>query len=107
MTKINRYDEKDNAKLNEKIKLPKLTIGVGILNPRPIDSSLIEKVAEIIYKHQGGLYPEEYENVNGHQQRFWKTDKPWDAQPELELCEWERDEYRLQAKKVLEYLRDI
>ena len=68
---------------------------------------LIEVIAEIIYLHQAGIYPEEYEIIMGEKQKLWKTDKPWDSQPDIELLEHERDEYRTQAKAVVEYLKKI
>jgi hypothetical protein len=65
---------------------------------------LIEQVAEIIYRHKGGVAPDEYEAVIGEKQKEWKTDAPWDTNPD-ELCEHERDEYRTQARAVLDHLR--
>lgn len=70
-----------------------------------ITDKLIEEVAEIIYKHQGGASNEEdFEALNGCKLRLWKTDSPWDYNPKIELCEWERDDYRWQAKAVLKFL---
>jgi hypothetical protein len=68
-----------------------------------MDEELIEKVAEIIFRHRGGVAPEEYDII-GAKQKEWKTDAPWDTNPD-ELCEHERDEYRTQARAVLDYLR--
>ncbi len=64
---------------------------------------LVEEIAETIYRHKGGVVPDEYETVTGSKQKAWKTDAPWDTNPD-ELCEWERDEYRLQARAVLRVL---
>lgn len=66
---------------------------------------LIEEVARTIYQHQGGVCPKEFKEITGSDRRLWETDQPWDAQPNIELCEWERDECRFQAKKVLEFLK--
>jgi len=62
---------------------------------------LVEKVAIAIYLHQGGVAPDQYEEVMGVKQRLWKTAAPWDSQPEIELCEHERDEYRFQAEAAI------
>lgn len=70
---------------------------------------LVEQVAEVIYRHKGGIAPDEYEAVAGKKQKEWKTDAAWDTNPD-ELCEWERDEYRVQARavlRVLEHRRDL
>jgi hypothetical protein len=69
---------------------------------------IIDKVAEIIYRTQGGCtYEEEFEILTGRKPRLWKTDLPWDSQPDLELCEWERDDYRHQARSILKFLEKI
>lgn len=65
------------------------------------NEDLIEQIAEVIYRHAGGICPEEFENVFGKPQRHWKTDAPRDTRDD-ELQEHERDEYRLQARKVVE-----
>lgn len=67
----------------------------------------IDKIAETIYLYKGGICPEEYEEVVGMPQKDWATDAPWDSRPGLELCEHERDEYRVQAKAVIEYIKHI
>lgn len=64
-------------------------------------SELLEKVAETIFRNEGGMTPQEHADAMGKAQKAWKTDAPWDSQPEEELCEWERDEYRHQAHAVL------
>lgn len=46
-----------------------------------------EALAEVLYKTW-------CEN-RGNKLRLWKTDRPWDSQPEVELCEHERDDFRL------------
>lgn len=66
---------------------------------------LTEEIAQIIYLYNGGLHPEEYETITGNKKRLWKTNKSWDSQPEIELCEHERDEFRTQARMVVEYLK--
>jgi hypothetical protein len=62
---------------------------------------LVELVAEAIYRNSGGLTDSEYLDAMGEARREWKTDKPWDSDPENELCEHERDEYRLMAKAAI------
>lgn len=74
-----------------------------------MDDALVEEIAEIIYRHRGGIAPDEHEAVAGKPQKAWKTDAAWDTNPD-ELCEWERDEYRAQARavlRVLEHRRDL
>ena len=66
---------------------------------------IVEQIAEIIYLHNGGISPDEYFEIVGRTQRLWKTDKPWDSQPDIELCEWERDEYRTQAQAVIDFIK--
>jgi hypothetical protein len=66
------------------------------------DEARIEFVAEAIYR---GLYPKENEHAIGRT-RDWKTDAPWDTNPE-ELCEHERDEYRVAARKAIFVLRAL
>jgi len=68
------------------------------------DEKLVERIAEAIYRHRGGISPEEYETIMGKKQRAWKTDAPWDTNPD-ELCEHERDDYRVEARAVLDVLR--
>lgn len=45
-----------------------------------------------------------YTAYTGKKQREWKIDAPWDQNPDIELCEHERDEYRYQASAVLNLL---
>ena len=66
---------------------------------------LIEKVAKAIYNYEGGLDPDEWEVATGCERKDWKTDAPWDTNPD-ELCEWQRDEYRTQARAVLKVLNE-
>lgn len=66
---------------------------------------LIEEMAEELYKFEGGIDPEEYLVVFGREKRRWRIEGvPWDLVPEEELCEHERDEYRTQARVLLEFL---
>lgn len=67
------------------------------------NEELVEQIAEAIYRNKGGVAPEEFEEITGKRQKDWKTDLPWDSNPD-ELCEWERDEYRQQAEAVLKVL---
>ena len=70
-------------------------------------TDLVERVAETIYLHEGGLGSEEdWKAVHGDTPRlFWKTGAPWDTNP-AELTEWRRDEYRAQARAALRVLAD-
>lgn len=64
---------------------------------------IVDKVAEAIYRHDGGVDDEEFLFVNGKPRRVWKTDKPWD--PEHELCEHERDDYRAMARAAIQAMQ--
>jgi hypothetical protein len=68
-----------------------------------VNKELVEQIAEVIFQHAGGMYPHEYENIMGEKKKLWKTDAPWDTNPN-ELAEHERDEYRVQAQAVLKFL---
>ena len=68
--------------------------------------NLIDRIAETIYRNSGGMTDDEYLQENGHPRREWQTDAPWDSNPD-ELCEWERDDYRMQAKAVMQLLQDL
>lgn len=72
-------------------------------------SQLIEEVAQIIYRTQGGASnEEEFKMLNGGEMRTWRLEgRRWDSDPKIELCEWERDDYRFQATKILEALKLI
>lgn len=61
---------------------------------------LRERIAEALYHNDGGMSDEEYIKVTGKARRLWKTDAPWDTDPN-ELCEWERDEYRQMADAAI------
>lgn len=67
--------------------------------------ALTEKVAEAIFHHDGGMTDEDYLLVHGKSRRLWKTEEAWDTQPEVELCEHERDEYRLMARAAMKVLK--
>lgn len=71
-----------------------------------MSTEIIDKVAEAIYRHGNGMTDEEYEEHMGKPRRAWKTDAPWDANPD-ELAEWERDEYRVQAEAVVRTLKEL
>jgi hypothetical protein len=68
-----------------------------------LSQDLVEKVAETIYRYRA-CHPEEYEQVMGQPMKLWKTDAPWDTNPN-ELAEHERDDYRRQARAVLNLLQ--
>jgi len=71
-----------------------------------IKNELIERIARTIYEHPGGMFPDEVEKVMGAKLRAWRLpdNPPWDQNSDTELCEWERDDFRFQAKRVLELL---
>lgn len=57
---------------------------------------LIEKVAEAIYRHNGDLTDENFLKVYGKPRKAWKNNAP------NELNEWQRNDYRTQAKAALD-----
>lgn len=57
---------------------------------------MIEQIAQIIYLYAGGMYPCDHIHVYGKEQEKWEN-----------IPEWMRDDYRLQAEKVLEFINDI
>jgi hypothetical protein len=71
---------------------------------RNVSGARVEKMAEAIFLHEGGVGPEQFLEVMGSAQKKWKIDAPWDTHPDHELCEHERDEYRLQARAALDAL---
>lgn len=64
-------------------------------------NALVERVAEAIYRHSGGITDEEHLAIFGVPRKAWKTDAPWDTNPN-ELAEHERDEYRMQARAAIQ-----
>jgi len=66
---------------------------------------LIDQVAQIIYHNEGGMDDSEWHEATGKYRKIWKTQEPWDTNPN-ELCEHERDEYRMQALEVLRFLME-
>ena len=65
----------------------------------------VDLVAKTIFLHEGGLDPKQWETFTGKAKKAWKTEAPWDTDPN-ELCEHERDEYRTQALMVIEVVKD-
>lgn len=65
---------------------------------------LVEQVAQAIYE-RGTETPEEYKAITGNDKRLWKTDAPWDTNPN-ELAEHERDDYRSMARAALGAMSD-
>jgi len=65
---------------------------------------LVELVAKAIYE-RGTETPEEYKVITGYDKRLWKTDAPWDTNPD-ELAEHERDGYRRMARAALDALSE-
>ena len=43
------------------------------------DQKIIEKIAEIIYRHDNGMTDKEYEAEYFKSRRVWKTDAPLDT----------------------------
>lgn len=68
-----------------------------------LDPEMVERGAEAIHRHEGGLGDDEdWKATYGDKpRRLWKTDAPWDTNPN-ELCEWERDDYRAQARAAIQ-----
>jgi len=64
---------------------------------------IVERMAELIHRHEGGMGDDEdWRAIMGDQPRkLWKTDAPWDSNP-AELTEWQRDDYRSQARAAFE-----
>jgi len=63
----------------------------------------IERIAEAIYRNEGGITDEDYPFEVGGQRKLWKTDAPWDSN-DGELREHERDDYRAQARAAVSVL---
>ncbi len=57
----------------------------------------VERVAQAIFEH---LPLEEYEVMTGGRRKLWKTDAPWDSNPN-ELTEHAREDYRSMAKAAI------
>lgn len=83
--------------------------GTGILQgwARTFASGVVEKVAEAIYRTSGGMTDQDFYRASGRARRVWKTAQPWDSQPDVELCEWEREEYRLQARAAIRTMNTL
>ena len=54
---------------------------------------IIEKVAMIIYYHENGVYPGEFQQIYGHEQISWET-----------LNDDQKEKLRIQSREVLGYL---
>lgn len=67
--------------------------------------NLIDEVAYTIYRNVA-CSPETYEEITGEKLKLWKTDAPWDRNPD-ELTEWQRDDYRRAARAVLLKLQEL
>lgn len=70
---------------------------------RPYDEMVEEVAKTIFYTESGAANDEEWEMMHGIPRPIWKTDAPWDTN-DKELTEWQRDDYRWQAKAVLQVL---
>ena len=66
---------------------------------------LIDKVAQAIYHNEGGFTDEDFVASFGKLRKLWKTDAPWDTNPN-ELCEHERDDYRIMARAAIKAFLD-
>ena len=72
-----------------------------------VEAVLVEVVAEAIFKADGGVESdEEYEKIYGYKRKLWKTDAPWNTNPD-ELHEHQRDDYRVMAKAAVRVIFDI
>ena len=61
-------------------------------------SNIVEKVAK-------ALYEAPYWNMGEEPKRAWRIKGlPWDRYADLELCEWERDDYRWMAQVAIDTL---
>ena len=67
----------------------------------PVDRELVERVAEALYRNEGGMDDEEFAIVTGGHRKHWQTDAPWDTRND-ELAEHERDDFRAMAKVAIE-----
>lgn len=57
-------------------------------------TNIVDLVAETIYRHEGGSSnDEEWEMCHGEPIKAWN-----------DIAEWQRDDYRIQAKAVLKLL---
>jgi hypothetical protein len=59
---------------------------------------VIDEIAQAIYHHSGGMTDNDYFHATGQYRRVWNSGGAWDNDPEHELCEHERDDYRVMAK---------
>jgi hypothetical protein len=59
----------------------------------------VEAVAEAIYRN-AACDPEEFERLMGEPMKEWKTNAPWDTNPN-ELTEHARDDYRRMARAAI------
>lgn len=58
-----------------------------------VNKEVKEQVAKILFMFMGGIYPEDFQVAMGIKKPHWD-----------EIPEHERDEYRTQSQKVLEFL---
>jgi len=65
------------------------------------DKALLDRVAEAIYHAHCGLNCDGYRAAHGAPCKRWRTDAPWDSNPD-ELCEHERDDYRAEAQAAID-----
>jgi len=66
-------------------------------------TKLVEEIAIKIFLYEGGMYPDEYEKCMGVKKNHWDKYHAFQKEEDC-LAEHERDDYRLQATKVVEYL---
>jgi hypothetical protein len=71
------------------------------------EDQVIERMAMAIFQNEGGLGDDEdWKAMYGDKPRkLWMTDAPWDTNP-AELTEWQRDDYRAQARAALAIVRE-
>ncbi len=76
-------------------------------DPMVDENQVIERMAVAIFRNEGGLGDDDdWKAVYGDKPRkLWRTDAPWDTNHE-ELTEWQRDDYREQARAALAIVRE-
>lgn len=75
-------------------------------NYRTVEEHLTDRIARIIFLYEGGVYPEEYRGIWGKEKPIWNNGKSYPPDQDNALSETTRDEYRCQARKIIEYLKE-
>lgn len=79
------------------------TVLASAIPPNGPEPHEVEKLAQALHHSSAGMSDDEYERLMGEPRRVWRSSPtaPWDRNRN-ELCEWERDEFREQARLLLE-----